>query len=169
MITLHWAIAALVSYSFWVGPGVYGLDPSEKSLKMAVHGAIGGVIFVLMLIRLWLRIKAGTPAKIPRTPVFIQYSARFLHWTFYILLVLQPIIGALTAAFIDYNVVLFGVLNISGFTHANMELSDAFHAVHTNITIALYWLIYVHVAAALAHILFWRDGVFSSMTPRIGR
>lgn len=161
----HWVIAALVLYNIVVGPGVFDLPPEARPPKLAPHATIGAAILILMVARLMWRLIDPPPAYPDDMPGFLRTGARISHFLFYKLVIAQPLFGVLTALFINYDVVVFGAVNVSGIAPDNKAISDSFHAAHSLIASLLLLLILVHILAGVAHLALRRDGVLSSMFP----
>jgi cytochrome b561 len=67
-----------------------------------------------------------------------------LQWIFYPLMLLQVIIGVVQAAFIDYEVLAFGFINISALADANAALHAQLLELHGLMAILLILLVLVH-------------------------
>ena len=67
-----------------------------------------------------------------------------LQIVFYPLLLIQPVIGMLQAAFIDYDVLAFGFINFSAIANANESLRNSFLEFHGMTAILLIMLILLH-------------------------
>jgi cytochrome b561 len=97
-IVLHWAIAALVLIQLALGlhmehfPGYKHTAP-EWAAVLFYHGSIGALIFGLTLVRLfWLRTHPA-PAWPSNMPSWQTTLAHWTHKSFYVLLLLAPLIG----------------------------------------------------------------------------
>lgn len=67
-----------------------------------------------------------------------------MQWAFYPLLLAQAVIGVLQAAFIDYEIRAFGVINYSALAADNEALQRLFHQVHVLIAVVLILLVVLH-------------------------
>lgn len=67
-----------------------------------------------------------------------------LQWIFYPLLLIQPVIGVVQAAFIDYDVLAFGFINYSAIAADNADLHRVFLNLHGLTAILLISLILIH-------------------------
>ncbi len=161
LILLHWltALALVVAY---VSSG----DPTKAghALSGQIHVASGLAVFLLVLVRLPLRLLAGTPADEP-APRWQQRAARWTHLALYALMFAVPLAGwaeladkAGTATF-----------SLAGYA---LPLPDtgagwvrALGAVHTTLGDAFVWLAGLHAAAALAHHTLLRDATLARMLP----
>jgi len=98
------------------------------------------MIFFLMLIRWWWRKSHNLYARRrwwsrPRT---------FVQGIFYPLLLIQVIIGVAQAAFIDYEVVAFGLINYSAIAPDNEGLQSLLLQAHGLTAVLLIVLIIIH-------------------------
>ena len=68
-----------------------------------------------------------------------------LQWFFYPLLLLQPLIGILQAAFNSYDVRAFGLINYSAIATENEALFAIFHKLHMLTAILLFVILFIHI------------------------
>ena len=103
-IALHWIIAALivaqvllhegmeVAYRFEQG----GPAPTDsESLLATVHIACGIAVFVLALVRVFLRVRRGAPLPPKEEYPALKLAAKATHFAFYAVILLMPFTGAL--------------------------------------------------------------------------
>lgn len=147
-IGLHWLIAALVVVQLVFGESMTefmdaaeeGEPVSSLDANMAgVHYYFGIAILALVAIRLALRFQRGTPAA-PDTGRLVASAGAITHWLFYALLIVVPLTGLLGYYF-----------------------GDPFGEIHTLAKPVFIILIALHVAAALYHQYWRRDGLLSRM------
>jgi len=67
-----------------------------------------------------------------------------LQVIFYPLLLIQPVIGVVQAAFIDYKVLAFGFIPYSALAADNEELHSMFLWLHGMTALLLIFLIFIH-------------------------
>ena len=146
---LHWAVVALLLAQYLVFEEEMG-DAFDATLQTGqpvfnltstAHIAIGVLVLVLALVRLGLRAKVGAPAAPADEPLPLRLLAQAVHIGLYAVLILLPL-GGLAAYFIPSEI--FGEL----------------HEVGTNVLLALAGL---HVAGALVHQFWWKDGLIRRM------
>jgi cytochrome b561 len=101
-IALHWAVVVLVVLQYLLHDGIAGAyDLAEETGVYAVsplviaHIAGGGAILLLACWRLILRNDRGVPPPPEGEPEVFARLSRIAHLTFYALLILLPITGAL--------------------------------------------------------------------------
>jgi cytochrome b561 len=162
LILIHW-LTALVVVVAYLASG----DPTKAShaLSGQIHVASGLVVFLLVLIRLPLRLIVGVPAGEP-APRWQQRLARAAHSTLYGLLLAVPLTGWAELADKTSQFALFAwTLPLPD---AQMIWVRALGAAHTVLGDALIWLAGLHAGAALAHHYLLRDGTLARMLPGRG-
>ncbi|MEI4486140.1 cytochrome b/b6 domain-containing protein [Frigidibacter sp. MR17.14] len=147
-ILLHWLIAALVAFQLIFGESMGHVgralargetpDPTDAALASA-HYWVGLSILGLVVIRLAVRLRQGTPAPAP-APAWQVKAAKGMHHLFYLLLVLVPLTG-LAAVYVT------------------PEAGD----IHELAKPAFLILIALHAAAALWHQFALGDGTLMRM------
>jgi cytochrome b561 len=151
-IALHWAVVVLVVLQYLLHEGIAGAyDLAEETGVYAVsplviaHIAGGGAILLLACWRLILRNDRGVPPPPEGEPEVFARLSRIAHLTFYALLILLPITGALAWG---------GQMALAG------EVHEVLRAV-------LLLLIVAHVGAVALHQLVWKTAVMRRMiTPQ---
>lgn len=147
-IRLHWLVAVLIVLQFllhepiaeaWEGIGE-GRSPAFNWLILC-HIFGGGLVLVFALWRLVLRQTRGVPPAPEAEPRFLRRAAHLGHLALYALMIAMPLSGL--AAW-------FGGVEAAAEAHEVMRG-------------ALLALVAVHVAAALWHQLWLKDGVMLRM------
>ncbi len=149
-IILHWLIAVLVAFQIIFHEGIAaiwddrmrGIVPNEPSPNP--HAIVGLLILALVLWRLTLRLRRGTPALPETEHPALKFVASATHWLFYLLLIGMPISGA-TAWF-------FGL----------PQPAQA-HSLAEKLLIPL---IILHILAALAQHYYFKTNVLKRMLGR---
>lgn len=166
-IALHWLVA--IGVFVMIGLGWYMTEipkgTPDRSFYFNVHKSIGLTLGIIVLIRVWWR-WTHTPPELPRgTASWVVGASKLSHALLYALLVLMPVAGFIASNFTKYGVTYFGLFKIGPFFPENKELWDLFQGIHHLAADVLVVVIAVHVAAALKHLLFDKDGVFLRMLP----
>lgn len=162
----HWATAILVLVAFVYGPGgseqrVYSL---AKDSDRQLHETLGLAVFALAIIRLTWRAFDVAPND-PPMPPWMTLSARVLHATLYVLLLLLPI-TAISGAWLEgHPLTLLGNIRIEPWLAEHHPVGSAIASIHGWLGDAILWVAGVHAAAALYHHFILRDGVLRSMLP----
>lgn len=148
-ILLHWLIAGLVFTQFMTGSSVarihkpfpIGRGPSAADLFWhTVHIRRGLAILAFMVLRLVLRLGLGAPPPLGPPSSLRTRIAKAMHWTFYAILIIQGVTGAI-ATYVWWPI-------------------SRLHVITTKLLLAL---IAIHAAAALWHLFVERDGTFERM------
>lgn len=162
--TLHWLIALIVILMLVAGWTMEDLPLEERQQIIMVHSGLGTTVFLLVLFRLGWRLTHKPPPTV-EMPDWQQKASLAVHWAFYGLLLLQPVLGVLQAAYIDYEVLAFGVIDYSGLRVDNEEMFDLFHGLHGLNAVVLILLVLTHTSAALVHHFYQKDNVLRRMLP----
>lgn len=120
-------------------------DPSDTTLAM-MHGLIGTLIFLAVLVRLWLRFRYGVPGHARGTSSIQALIAGVVHNALYACLLGMGITGMITRSVLA-------------------NLGD----LHFIINVALFVLILLHAGAALFNQLVRKDGTLARMIPALKR
>lgn len=187
-IALHWAIALLIILQI-IG-GFYLEDFAHEVRKAAaddprraqiqdmyqVHKSFGITILVLSLGRLVWRLGHKPPPLPAAMPAWEKFAARAVHVLFYVLMIGAPLGGWAIVSTSSFNVptVIFGIFELPHLPFFNgledkEDIHELFEEMHELAAFAILGLLGLHVAAALKHHFFNRDGVLASMAPIFSR
>ena len=155
---LHWAAAFIIAFNLLSGWRISDF-PEQKHWIIMIHSGIGVTIFFLMVFRWWWR----KSHNLYEPPGWWKRPSMVLQVIFYPLLLIQPVIGVLQAAFVDYEVLAFGFINFSALADADEGLRNLFLDMHGLMAISLIVLVLVH-GVERSRIAFASDG--SQMAPR---
>jgi cytochrome b561 len=169
---IHWASAALTIGMLGLGAWMVELvqDPARRFDLTQTHKSIGVAVLALSVARLCLRLLTASPRPLPAAPP-VRLAARAAHVSLYVLLLLLPLSGLLMATTTPIRVptVVFGLFTLPYPLQPDLPAYKLAHAVHVMAAVVLAMLVVLHVAAALLHALWWRDGVLLRMSwkPRL--
>ena len=154
MIALHWAVAALTLTTY-----LSGGHPTREGWIGELHVACGLLVFVLLLLRLPLRL--ALRRRLPphnRLPLWQQRAAAAVQWALYGCMFAVPLFGWLALAEETAQFTVFGIAVplLNGVPEDIGEVHEAL----ANLFISL---AFVHAAAALLHHFVLKDGVLNSM------
>ena len=146
---MHWGFVLLFIYALL--KQIDELNQLEDVALLRFEVIFAGVFVLLLLIR-FIYMKTTQKSSLPdSTPKSQVLAAKVVHAGMYICLVLIPLTGLLIG-------LLFWLGLKDGF------LIDIAVGVHELAVLVIYWLIGLHIFAAVYHRLK-RDGVWSSMVP----
>lgn len=170
-ITLHWIIA--LTMIALTGIGLY-MSTYEFYPLYDWHKTFGVLILLLVLPRLWWRMKNGWPTPVRAYPAHEQRLAHATHWVLIVATVLMPISGMMYSGLGGYGVKVFGWVLIPGNKNPDTGQTEPFHAglsalgqgVHEWLGYVLVAAIVLHLAGALKHHLFDKDRTLLRMLGR---
>jgi len=137
---LHWFAAFIIAFNLLSGWKLGDFPLEQKQVLIMIHSGIGTTIFLLMLFRWWWRKSHNLYAP----PRWWKRPSMLLQCIFYPLLLIQPVIGVVQAAFIDYEVLAFGFIPYSALAADNVELHGMFLQLHGLTALLLIFLIFIH-------------------------
>lgn len=167
--SLHWVTAALVGSQFligWIMPGLQRVTQAQGLVSL--HFSLGLLILMVTAVRLLWRLAHGVPAFEVNLPIWQQRAADVLHATLYVLLAALVFSGWAYASSHGIAVTFFGLAMVPALFVKGSAIGQVIGNLHSAITWVLLGALGLHVAAALAHSLIWRDRVMSRMLPRLG-
>ena len=166
--SLHWVTALLLVVQFvigWTMPNIKrGMQPETL---MNLHLSIGLLILAAALARVIWRLFHGVPVPEAGLPAWQERMAQALHAMLYALIFAMVVTGWSYASMRGWTVTFFGILSLPALVAEGSAIGRAIGELHSVLSWVLLGAIGLHVAAALAHLLFWRDRVMQRMLPRL--
>ncbi|WP_428032043.1 cytochrome b [Ancylobacter sp.] len=146
--TLHWLVAALVLVQFATGWswGYFQRGSDPRFYLFNLHLYSGYVILALAVLRIFWRLTHPVPPLPAGMGRLTRIAAHATHGLLYLLILIQPILGAVT-------ITAFG--KSLGWTGK----------VHVALAYVIAAIVVLHVAAALWHHFIRRDGLILRMLP----
>jgi cytochrome b561 len=164
---IHWLTAVLVLLLFVFGGWTHYFDPGEgllKDLLYNLHQSFGVTVWVLVLIRVAMRMATGAPKLPPGTPAVIRGAASLNQAALYLVLLVQPVTGFLDTNANGFPLYWFGLFEVPSpigkQPDPGAHLLDGLHWFGA---LALLLLVGSHLAGAAYHGLIRRDGVVRRM------
>src|SRR5512134_974672 len=89
----HWTIGILVITQIIVGLWFAGIDPKDptRGEAFALHASLGLTLLLLMLVRLFWRLRNPVPELPDTLSPWQKQLARATHWLFYVLVIGLPL------------------------------------------------------------------------------
>jgi cytochrome b561 len=163
---LHWLIGTIVIIMLIFGRTMEALPLTEREVIIMAHSGLGTLVLLLMLARWGWRLSHEPPAEISTMGTWQTRLAKLMHWSLYVLLVVQPILGILQAMYIaDYEILAFGVIDYSALAADDAERARLFHVLHGLNATVLSILVIGHIGAGLYHHFMKKDAVLRRMLP----
>ena len=164
---LHWLVAGLAAGVVALGWAMLAAPANTPSgdLWLLWHRSVGLVILAAMLFRLLWRWRHRPPPLPQSVPPSVAALAHASHLSLYAILIAMPLAGYVNAAAAGHAVSLFGLVSLPPLLPENLRLSQAAIAVHLAGQYLFYFLVLLHIAGALYHVILRGDGVFERMLP----
>lgn len=162
---LHWLTAAMVLYLFWLGWTMVDLPKGpERGASFGLHKSIGMLVIVLTVVRLLWR-RANPPPALPGLVARWQVRlSTMVHHGFYLMLLLHPLMGYVSAEFAGYGNKLFGI-KLYNWGWKDHSINEFFTECHEATGVILLLLILIHLAGAISHAVKRGDHVVRRMLP----
>jgi cytochrome b561 len=164
---LHWLMFVLVAMACLLieTRGSFERGSLARTLAVQGHFWAGLAVLALILPRLWLRLRRGAPPIHPPLPSWQAWPARLVHLALYAFLLVQPVLGLMTAWTDGKQVLLpFTQAALPALMAPDAALAGTFEDLHETLGSLFYWLIGLHVVATLYHHLLRRDDTLSRMS-----
>ncbi len=162
LAVLHWLLAILIVAALALGALVMVKIPNSDPMKIEAlrsHMLGGGLILVLMLVRLAVRMRSRHPAPASTGNLALDRLAWLSHRLFYVAVIGMAGSGMLTAFQAGLPDIVFGG---HGSLPADFWTYPA-RSVHYFVSRVLMLLIALHVTGALYHTLVLKDGLLRRM------
>lgn len=165
---LHWLSAALVMALWVLGQVMTAVPDEELARKLALyqlHKSLGLTALAIVLVRLGWRALNPRPDWPSTMPAWERHAAATGHALLYLLLLAMPLTGWLMVSASPWGIptLLFGLVEVPHLLGPDAALEATLKSVHGALATLLAGLVLLHVAAALKHALFDRDGVLWRM------
>ena len=170
MIGVHWLTLLLLIavYTLIELREIYPKGSDPRELMKQWHFMLGLTVFVLVLVRLLLRLRWPTPPITPQPPAWQRWMATAMHVALYAFLIVMPLLGWLTLSAKGKVIPFFG-LELPALIGIDKPLAGNLEDIHALIGTIGYYLIGLHAAAALFHHYLVRDNTLLRMLPRRAR
>jgi len=139
-----------------------GSDPRE-ALK-ALHFMLGLSVLLLVTLRIYARVTSPTPIITPGLSPVQNLAAKLGHLALYGLMIVTPVLGWLLLSASGKPIPFFG-LELPALITENKELAKSLKEIHETIGELGYYLIAIHVLAALYHHYIRKDNALTRMLP----
>lgn len=139
-----------------------GSDPREAFKTW--HFMLGLSVFVLVWLRLGLRLLQPSPLIEPPPVAWQQHLAKVMHWLLYALMIAMPVAGWMILS-AEGKVIPFFGLELPALIAENKETAEWIEEIHKTVGTAGYALIGLHAVAALLHHYVLRDNTLTRILP----
>ena len=159
-IFMHWLFAAVLVGGFVMGKVLSSIDISTgKLLVYVIHGGLGCAIAILVLVRIFLLLRSPRPKPDPSWSTPVRILAKSIH----ILLYIMPLVLFVSGVGISLQTGL-PYLVTSGMWQSWPDLLSVPPAQgHRLVVRLLLGAIALHLAGALYHHFYLKDGLINRM------
>ena len=166
-IAMHWLMLALLIavYSAILLREEFPKGSDLRDSFKMWHFMLGLTVFVLVFVRIAIRLFGATPRIVPAPPHWQHLLAIGMHLALYVFLIGMPILGWLTLSAAGKPIPFFG-LELPAIWTQDKEFSHTLEDLHVTIGEIGYYLVGAHALAALFHHYFVRDNTLVRMLPR---
>ena len=166
-ILFHWSMALLVIGLATLGLYMVTLPDvgfnTQKITLIIYHKELGVLALVLLAARLAWRVTQLLPQLVAQLPDWQKLAARFVHLSFYALMVALPITGWLMSSAASIPVSFFGLFTLPDFLPHDEYLFHQLIDFHKWLGYVLIVFIFVHAGAALRHHFLLKDDTLLRM------
>lgn len=166
LIVIHW-LTVLLLVAVYAAMELRGYAPRGGALRELMkqgHFVLGLFLLALVMVRLGLRWRIGTPPAEPALPPWQHRLAGTMHALLYGFLLVMPLLGWLLVSAEGRAVALFG-LPLPALVAPDHGLAGQFEEWHETVATLGYLLIGLHATAALAHHYLFRHATLRRMLP----
>lgn len=141
-----------------------GTEPRE--MMKTVHFMLGLLVLAMIFLRIASRFLTRQP-KPAQTPggVLANGLAQLAHIALYVVMIGMPLLGWLSLSAAGKPIPFFG-FELPALIAPDKGFSKQIKELHETIGIASYWLIGLHITAALGHHLILKDKLIERMSVR---
>lgn len=165
-IALHWLMFLLMVaiYATIELRGLFPKGSSSRETMKALHFMLGLSVLVFVALRIYARANSHTPLITPGLSRAQEWASKLGHLALYGLMIAMPILGWLLLSAAGKPIPFFGV-ELPALISENKDLAESLEEIHETIGELGYYLIAIHVLAALYHHYIRKDNTLTRMLP----
>ncbi len=163
---LHWLgfAAVILAYLFISLTGLFGKDDPLQTVMLQAHFAAGLAVLILVLPRFFARWFATVPPISPQPSKITHLAAASTHILLYAFLLLQPLLGLGFMQLAGKTTPLPGGWEIPVFLVVkHPRWAHTLEEIHVILGTIFFWVIGLHIAAAIWHHWRVRDNTLQRM------
>ena len=166
-IALHWAMVVLLAvvYALIELRVLFDKGSVPRETMKSLHFMFGLLVFALVWVRLFLRLRYAAPPIVPMPPAWQKLAATVVHVALYAFMIGMPLAGWIVLSASGKPIPFFG-LHLPALMGENKALARQVKEIHEVVGTAGYWIIGLHALAALVHHYIQKDNTLRLMLPR---
>ncbi len=165
-VGLHWLMLLLL-VAVYACMELSGNFPKGSDMRASLktwHYMLGLSVFVLVWVRLAVKLMGKTPVIEPPPPSWQEHLAKLVQFALYALMIGLPLVGWFLLSAKGQVIPFFG-LQLPGLLAESKNAAGWIKEVHEIGATAGYFLLGIHAAGALYHHYFLRDNALRLMLP----
>jgi cytochrome b561 len=167
-IAFHWTVAAFVLFLGGLGLLFEDIPKDSRPFWINVHGSVGLIYLAAVIARLAWRAAHRPPPLPADVGELSRRASAATHHLLYLLMLLTPALGIV--AYVWHGRLFnYGLFQLNFGVPSDKAIFHPAEKIHQLLAYSLFALIGLHVAGALWHQYFRRDGVLLRMLPGAAR
>lgn len=163
---IHWLTVLLLfaAYLLIEQRNLFPRGSASRALMMQGHFWTGLSILLFAVWRVVLRLRQHAPPIAPAPPPWQAWFAKAMHLSLYLFLLVMPLLGLATAWTDGKQLLLpFTGTSLPSLLATDKVLAHRLEDIHGTIGEIFYWVIGLHILAALYHHFIARDDTLRRM------
>jgi methyl-accepting chemotaxis protein/cytochrome b561 len=163
---IHWAVALFVICQLAIALVLGQLRSLQYGQNvLGLHRQLGFAILVLCIVRVILIARAKSPPLSAELPAWQIFAARLVHLSFYVALIVQPLMGMCIAWARGDTVTAFGIVTLPAPWEISDGARDHLMTAHMVTAAVLAGLVVIHIGAVIFNGWKRRVSVIERMLP----
>lgn len=164
---LHWAVAIIFGYMFYLGLTMTGMENSpEKWAMYGEHKQWGVLVFMIVLLRfLWVIFNPKVELMDDKKSKI--FMAKTMHLFLYAIMLLYPLTGYVMSMAGGHGIVFFGMDVYNLFNVENKEVAGIAKQIHNLLVPITLTAIALHVIAVFHHYVSGKKEIVKRMAPLV--
>ncbi len=163
---LHWLgfAAVALAYLFISLTGLFGKNDPMQTTMLQAHFAAGLAVLILVVPRIFIRLFTTVPPISPQPSRLTHRAAGITHFLLYAFLLVQPLLGLSFMQLSGKAIHLPGGWEIPVFLAVkHPQWAHILEEIHVTLGTIFFWVIGLHIAAAMWHHWRIRDNTLQRM------
>jgi cytochrome b561 len=165
--TIHWLVFFLFVFMFITAEIMTDMDRGEtRGMLYGWHKSTGMLLLVIVGLRILWRFANITPLLPADMKPFEKKLAHLGHFALYVCMVTMPVSGYVMSMAGGHDFAFYGLVDVPNILALDKELSKLAKEVHEICAWVIYFLVPLHITAALFHHFVRKDDVLLKMLPK---